>query len=209
MKNHLSVAIEVTRLKLKSSQSLLKSAAALIIYTARTGLAQSTDDVLPLRPALSEIPPTVWEQHGVLIIVLSSLGVVVLGASLWWLLQPKSPVPVPVEVQTRNELELLRLPTEDGKTVSRISQVLKHYVAVAFNLPPGELTTTEFSRAVAGSEKVGGVLAASVSDFLRQCDAQKFSPVGAVQASACSRAIELVEQGERRRAELRQVARPT
>jgi hypothetical protein len=191
------------------SQSLLTSAAALLIFVARTTSAQSPNDAPPLLPALHEIPPTVWEQHGVLIVMLGSIGVVLLGVAIWWLLQPKPPVPVPIEIQTRNELELLKAPTEDGKTISRVSQVLKHYVAVAFELPSGEMTTAEFSRAVVSSEKVGSELATSVSEFLHQCDEQKFSPHAGVQSSACSRALELVGVGERRRAELRQVAKPT
>ena len=176
-----------------------------LLSAAHVALAQSNDDVVPLRPALSEIPPTFWEQHGVLIVVLGIILVALIGSAIWWLLQPKPPVPVPIEIQTRNELELLRLPTEDGKTISRVSQVLKHYFAVAFDLSSVEMTTTEFNRAVAGSEKVGSELAASVSEFLRACDEQKFSPLAGVQSRSerdCSRALELVEQGERRRAEL-------
>lgn len=170
-------------------------------FFSTVALAQS-DDVVPLRPALSEIPPTVWEQHGILIVMLGIVLLASLAAGIWWLLQPKPPVPVPIEIQTRNDLELLRLPTEDGKTVSRVSQVLKHYFAVAFGLPPGEMTTAEFSRAVVGSEKIGSALAVSIGDFLQQCDEQKFSPIAGVQTSACSRALELFQAGEARRAEL-------
>jgi hypothetical protein len=90
-----------------------------------------------------------------------------------------------------------------------MSQVLKHYFAVAFELPSDEMTTAEFSRVVGGSEKIGSELAANLSEFLRQCDEQKFSPVAGVQASACSRALELVDVGEHRRAALRHVAKPT
>lgn len=169
-------------------------------------LAQSSDDVPPLLPARPEIPPTLWEQHGVLIVGLSILAVALVAAAIWWLLQPKPPVPVPIEIQTRKELEQLRGRSEDGKTISRVSQVLKRYVAVAFELPPGEMTTTEFNRAALESEKVGPQLGAQISDFLRQCDEQKFSPVAGVQASACSRALEIFQAGETRRAELRPAA---
>ena len=184
----------------KFSQSLLTSIATLMIFAARTSSAQSPNDVPPLQPALPEIPPTVWEQHGALIVVLIVVAVALLATAIWWLLQPKPPVPVPIEIQTRNALELLRHPTEDGKTISRVSQVLKRYVAVVFELPTGEMTTAEFSRAVTGSEKVGSELATRVSDFLRQCDEQKFSPAAGIQTSACSRALELFEAGEARRA---------
>jgi hypothetical protein len=173
-----------------------------------SSFSQSQDDVPPLLAPLKEIPATFWEQHCLLIVVLGSLGIVVVVATIWRWLQHKPTVPVPIEIQTRNELELLKLPAEDGKTVSRISQVLKHYFVVAFDIPSSEMTTTEFNRAFAASENAGSDLAASVSDFLRQCDERKFSPSAGVQASACSRALELLQQGEARRAELRQEAKP-
>jgi len=192
----------------RPSQSLVTSIATLLELAARTTSAQSQDDVPPLLAPLNEIPATVWEQHGLLIVVLGSLGIVVVVAAIWWVLQPKPTVPVPIEIQTRNELELLQLPAEDGKTVSRISQALKHYFVVAFDLPSSEMTTTEFNCAFAASENAGSDLAADVSDFHRQCDERKFSPSAGVQASACSRALELLQQGEARRAELRQEAKP-
>jgi hypothetical protein len=189
--------------------SVLECASPLALFLLLpTAAAQSTNDAPPLLPALSEIPPTLWEQHGVLIVMLGILLVAMLSAAIWRLFQPKPTVPLPIEIQTRNELELLQIPTEDGKTVSRISQVLKHYFAVAFELPAGEMTTAEFSRAITANKKVGSELAASVSEFLRQCDERKFSPFARVQTSVCSRALELVEVGESRCAELRQVAQP-
>ena len=181
----------------------------LLLFPFLASAQSTTNDIPPLRPALPEIAPTLWEQHGFLIVMAGVVVIALTAAAIVWLLQPKPPVPVLIETQTRNELELLNAPDADGKTISRVSQVLKHYIAVAFELPPGEMTTVEFSRAVAGSEKVGRELATSVSEFLRQCDEQKFLPNTGVQASACSRALELVEQGEARRAELRQVAKPT
>jgi hypothetical protein len=185
--------------------SVLECASLLALFLLLpTASAQATNDVPPLRPALPEIPPTLWEQHGAWIVVLSILGVGLLGAALWWLFQPKPPVPVPIEIQTRQKLEQLQTQTEDGKTISQISQVLKRYIAVAFELPAGEMTTTEFSRAAAGSEKVGNDLAARVGDFLRQCDERKFSPTRAVQTSAGARALELFQAGEARRATVAQ-----
>jgi hypothetical protein len=175
-----------------------------LLFVAGVAFAQSSDDVPPLLPARPEIPPTLWEQHGILIVGLSVLAVALAAAAIWWLLQPQPPVPVPIEIQTRQELERLNKNTEDGKTISRVSQVLKRYVAVAFEFPPGEMTTTEFNRAARESEKLGQQLTTQISDFLRQCDEQKFSPTAGVQISAGARAVELFQAGEARRAELRQ-----
>jgi len=178
----------------------------LLIFAANPTLAQPTNDIPPLQPALPEIPPTLWEQHGILMMVLGVVAVAMLIVAIWWLLQPRPPVPVPIESQTRRELERLQLSSEDGRTISRVSQVLKRYLAVAFELPTGEMTTAEFNRVATASEKVGSELATGVGEFLRECDERKFSPAAEVQTSACSRALKLFEQGETRRAQLRQVA---
>ena len=44
---------------------------------------------------------------------------------------------------------------EDGALLSQVSQILRHYVVAAFDLPPGELTTAEFCRAIAGHARIG------------------------------------------------------
>ena len=46
----------------------------------------------------------------------------------------------------------------------------------AFDLPPGELTTTEFCRAIAANDQIGPELATAISDFCGDCDERKFAP---------------------------------
>lgn len=182
--------------------------AALMAVVAKTSFAQSTNDIPPLLPALPEMPPTFWEQYGIWI----TLGIIVViaakGVLIWWLLQPKPVVPVPIEIETRNALGLLKGAPADGKTISETSQILKRYLASAFELSAAEMTTAEFSRVLASSDKVGGELAKLVTSFLQQCDERKFSPGAGGDFSAPTRALELFELGERRRTELRQVAKP-
>lgn len=195
----------------KNDEGRLKKALAttLVFFVALlplTTLAQATDEIPALRPALPEIAPTVWEQHGVLIIVLSVLALVLAGVLIWWLLQPKPVVPVPIEIQTRRELEALSREPESGKMLSRLSQCLRKYFAGAFGLPTSEMTTTEFSRALQANQQVGGELMEAVADFLRQADERKFAPGAGVGNGAVRQAIELVERGEQRRVELRQAA---
>ena len=59
-------------------------------------------------------------------------------------------------VQARAALEPLRGQSENGALLSRVSQILRHYVAAAFDLPPGELTTVEFCGAIASHTRGGG-----------------------------------------------------
>lgn len=200
-------------MKKEESRRMKSSAlwAALCFALSSTSvLAQSTNDIPPLRPALREIPPTIWELYGVWIV----LGIVVIVALkavlIWWLMQPRPVVPEPIEVLTRRELEALRQRPDDGQTLSEISRCVRRYFALAFELSAGEMTTTEFCQALAASGKVGGELAAQASGFLRRADERKFAPVSAVQpGGAVDEALKLFHAGEARRAELRQLIKPT
>jgi hypothetical protein len=107
---------------------------------------------------------------------------------------------VPPDVQARQALEPLRRQPEDGLLLSRVSQVLRHYVAAAFNLPLGELTTAEFCRAIAGHAQIGPDLSAALSDFLRLCDQDKFSPPAPVPPlNAVAQALKLIDETQARR----------
>ena len=91
--------------------------------------------------------------------------------------------------------------------LSRVSQVVRHYFSAAFQLSPGELTTTEFCREISGNEKIGAELSAAAANFLRESDARKFSATAApAKLDAANQALNLVEQAEQRRAQLRQSA---
>jgi hypothetical protein len=138
--------------------------------------APGEDALLKLRPPRGEIPPTFWERDGVWIIAAVVVLLVVIALGVWWLTRPKPTVPVPPDVQARKALEPLRQKAEDGAVLSQVSQILRHYVSAAFALPPGEMTTADFCRAIADQGRLGDDLSASLSDFLRKCDERKFAP---------------------------------
>ena len=182
---------------------------ALTALFAQRALAQDSgaEEIPPLRPPRGEIPPGIWEQHSVAIIVAGMLLLFLVAALVWFLTRPKAILPVAPEVQARQELSSLRGQPETGALLSRVSGSVRHYSAAAFSLPPGELTTSEFCRAVIGNEAVGPALAESVTDFLERCDERKFAPP-TVQPpmGAADEAIRLVEVAEARREELRKAA---
>jgi len=151
------------------------------------------------------MPLAFWEQYG-LWVVLGGVAVLALaGAGAWLLTRPKPPVVVAPEEQARGALEPLREKPEDGALLSRVSQVLRHYVTAAFHLPPEELTTAEFCRAMSGQGRIGPDLSAALSEFLRQCDERKFSPPAPTPPlSAVAQALKLIEQAQARRAALAQ-----
>jgi hypothetical protein len=174
---------------------------------AATNESGIEEEIPPLRPFRPEVAPTVWEQYGVWIVLAGVLLLVVLAGVVWLLTRPKPPVIVAPAVQARHELEPLRQQPENGFVLSRVSQVLRHYVAGAFDLPREELTTAEFCRAITGSERAGPELSVGMSDFLRECDRRKFAPLPPVPPlGAVAQADKLIEQAEARRAQLLQAA---
>lgn len=179
---------------------------AFVLVAARS-FAQTPDEAPELRPIRAELPPTFWERHAGTVILYSVEGVAFVGLIAWLFLKPKPRAVVPIEIQTREELEALRKQSEDGTTLSNVSRCLRRYFAVAFDLPPGELTTAEFSRALMTNEKINSSLADRVIAFLQQCDVAKFSPAQWMSAgSSIAEALEIVTQSEARREELRQTA---
>ena len=79
-----------------------------------------------------------------------------------------------------------------------------------FELPPDELTTTEFCALIADAQKIGPQFAASVSEFLHLCDQRKFAPSPNSQPfGGVEQALNLLDLGEGRRAELRRAEQPT
>jgi hypothetical protein len=171
-------------------------------YTCLPVVGQPSEDAPPLLDPLPEIPPTFWEQHGILVVTASFAFIALLGILLWWLLQPKPPVPVPIAVRTRQELEALAREPMNAQTLSKLSRCLRRYFAAVFGLPAGELTTTEFNRAFAAQTTVGGELVAAVGEFLQRADERKFAPGASGDSNAMQQALELFERGERRRVEL-------
>jgi hypothetical protein len=162
------------------------------------------EQIPPLRPPIGEIPPTFWEQHGLLVTVGGVVALVLIGIAVWFLTRPKPPSIVPPQVQAREALEPLRRQPENGVTLSRISQILKRYVAAAFDLEPGEATTAQFCQTLAHRPQISPNLAAALTEFLRRCDERKFAPdPPAVPLVAAERALELIEasEAERRKAE--------
>ena len=165
------------------------------------------DEIPPLRPPHAEMPPDFWEQYGLWVVVGAVLFLALICVAVWFLTRRKPPLVMPPEVTARKALEPLRQQPEDGALLSRVSQVLRHYVAAAFDLPPGELTTAEFCGAITGHPLIGPDLSAALSAFLRLCDQDKFSPPAPVPPlSAVAQALRLIDQTQARLAALAQAA---
>jgi hypothetical protein len=165
------------------------------------------DKIPPLRPLQPELPPSFWDQHGWLIGLGSAAVLALLAGAIWWLTRPRPPVIISAAVQARQGLEPLRPQPEDGLLLSRISQILRHYIAETFALPSGELNTTEFCRAIAAHPHIGPKLSIALTEFLRRCDERKFAPAPpAPPLDAVAQAFQFIDQAEARRESLAQAA---
>jgi hypothetical protein len=157
-----------------------------LLLTALPLSAQTaTNELSTLVPAYGEIPPTFWEQHETPILVGGFAFLAIAFLFLRVMLRPEKPVILPPEVLARQALAKLQRQPEDGKALSEVSQILRRYISVAFELPAAELTTAEFCTALAANEQIGTEAATSISSFLRECDERKFSP--AVRSSTFTR----------------------
>jgi len=198
-----------TRIWVSTVSGLIASS----VYAAED-LAESNS--LPaLRPPRPELPPSFWELYGAWAIASGILVTLVVVALVLYLMRLKPVAVEPPQTTARRSLESLRGRPEDGNLLSRVSQVLRHYMAATFSLPPGEMTTAEFKSTIAGREEIGPELAQRVGDFLRECDERKFAPLPRVPpplpekrpAGAVSRALELIGLAEGRKTALAETAR--
>ena len=190
--------------KSKLSWAMLLAIATSLSLSARAAGPEEAVKVPMLRPAHAEILPSFWEQYG-LWVVLAGLVVIGLAAFVVWLLtRPQAPVVIPPEVQARQALGALPAQATDGATLSRISQILRHYVRRTFELPPVELNTTEFCQVLANHPKIGLALALALGEFLRDNDVRKFSPASLTlpAVSPVTQALALIDKCEARRADL-------
>jgi hypothetical protein len=176
-------------------------------------LLWSADTNAPTDPALSslkpprdEILPTFWEQYGVWLVLAAAVALVGMGFLVWRLTRPRPIAPEPWSLRARRELEPLSHHPENGALLSRISQILRHYLCEAFTLPAGEMTTSEFCRTVLDSEKFGPELAREIDEFLRELDRRKFAPQAPENTlDAAARAAKIIDRAEARVAEVERV----
>lgn len=174
--------------------------AAPSVWAAVTNAAAS-EAIPPLRPPRAELPPPFWEQHGGWVAAGAAFLVVLALAALWLLLRRRAPVEPAAALVARQSLAPLRALPEDGLLLSRVSQILRRYVGAAFDLPAGELTTTEFCRALGTREEAGPEISNRLEGFLRDCDLRKFAPSAPLPPlGAVDQAAELIDRVETLRA---------
>jgi hypothetical protein len=153
-----------------------------------------------LRPPHGEIKPSFWEQYGWLTIIVATVLIIVIAALIILLTRPGKKIVEPPEFVARRGLAALRGRVTDGPMLMEVSRILRRYVVFAFDLPPQELTTTELKQTLQSLPRTEPALVAAVTEFLRQCDEDKFSPPALPpHTDAPSRALELLEKIESRR----------
>jgi hypothetical protein len=189
---------------------VLRLAALAGIYSFSAAAAESIstnsnllNQIPPLAPPKPEISPTFFESHQGLIWVLAGLLVIFCAFIIWLIVRPKpAPIILPA-VAAREKLASLRGQPEDGVVLSRTSQILRHYLAAAFQLPAREMTTSEFSACISGDQRIQPELAAKVTAFLCAADERKFNLFPAQETlDAVTTVSQVIDQSEARLTEL-------
>lgn len=159
--------------------------------------AQPSNAPPSLAPVYPEIPPTLWQQHNVAVIIGGILFIVVQSLWLYKMLMRLQPKVEPVENLTRAALNRLANEPEDGKLLSEVSRILRDYFGKQFQMRGAEATTAEFIAALGQNKKIPSELAGKISSFLNECDVKKFSrAVSAKDSEAVERAMDLVNEAE-------------
>ena len=181
----------------------MKILSPIILSLAFVAKAADTNALLALVPAYGEIPPTFFELHETAIIIGGFAFLAFAFLLVKTLLRPESKTVLPPEIVAREALKKLLHQPEDGKFLSEVSQILRHYVVAMFGLSAAEMTTKEFCTALAANEKIGTEISNSISNFLRECDEQKFSSSPSVApVNATARALEFIVLIEKHRAQI-------
>ena len=179
----------------------MKIIATLFLLLPSAIFATGTNDLPALLPAYPEIPPSFWEQHKVAVIIGGFLFIAVQSLWLYKLLMRLQPKVEPVENLTRAALTDLLNEPEDGKLLSEISRILRGYFGKQFQTAGETATTAEFIAALKKNEMLDAGLKTKVAAFLRECDAQKFSPAAnKSEIDAAEHALDLVNEAEKVRA---------
>jgi hypothetical protein len=175
-----------------------------LIYGATSPLRAQANSggegaALKLAPPYPEIQPTIWETYHWAIMIGGIFFLSALGLLLWGIFKSKPAATQTPEDMARVALAKLSGRPEDGACLSQISQTLRHYFSVAFQLPAGEMTTAELVAILAAHDGVGADLGKRASHFLLECDQRKFAPLPVPATHAVDRALKLVNLGEDRR----------
>ncbi|HYG24646.1 MAG TPA: DUF4381 family protein [Verrucomicrobiae bacterium] len=180
-----------------------------VFFLTRQVAAAAGGEGLTLSPPHPEIPATFLEQYWLWVISGSlALAIIVsaFGLVLWLTLRSRGAgIPSPDEI-ARKELQRIHQEAATSANLSAISRVLRAYLVARFQLPAEEFTTRELSDALLRKQSVGPQLATRLNSFFKRCDELKFAPSTQPPATAAEEALALVNDCERRRAELLQAS---
>jgi len=156
-----------------------------------------------LKPPKNEIGAELPEQAVMGAVIFVAFGVLILGRLLH---RPKMVVPVPPEHPTsavRRVLAQITPNSPPAPAAAEIAHAFRDYLRVAFGLGVEELTTLELSDRFGAHRLANADTAATVQQFLRDCDALQFAPSDEASiASIVARAWPLIEELDRQRTPL-------
>lgn len=157
----------------------------------------AAEEVPSLRPPRGLFTPSLWEQHGALLITGIALTAGIAAFLIWRARRPKPVAVVPAVLAARQALQSLQASPQDSALALTVSRILRHYLITALGLPDAELTTAEFEVVLRDHSRIGVNLAMQLIRFLRDCDVRKFAPMAPKSDSElAAKALELINQVE-------------
>ena len=117
---------------------------------------------------------------------------------IWWANRKGKAVALPAAEQAREKLRALQSTPESVELAAEVSREVRHYATAALGRAGEELTTEELSRAVAADQRFEAAQLTQLSELLRDCDRKKFAPTLLPTPRLAERALELVENFEKR-----------
>jgi hypothetical protein len=132
----------------------------------------SPPEQLPAKPSL--MPLILWSA--------AALAFIGISATTWQVLRRRSerPVLLPPDAWALQELDRLPLPDEFAGPESyytKLSDILRQYLKLRFELPALERTTEEFLAAMRQAPQLMPEQQDLLRDFLERCDLMKFARV--------------------------------
>jgi hypothetical protein len=170
-----------------------------VLHAQTTNLAQ-TNAIPPLRPPKPEIPPGVWETHGLWITLFGILVLASLVFAVRLVCRPKPPVVLEPAKVARNALSGLESRPEDDALLSQVSAILRTYLIAAFALPHQAFTHSELCDQLLAHPAIGEGLSHTARKLLEDLEHRRFdSQARLPEGGFVKRAMRLIDLAERSR----------
>lgn len=145
-------------------------------------ISQATPEAIrDIAPPVDVFPYPVWVVVLAALLAIALLGGLITGVRLWMRSRP-GPPPISPRTKALRDLERLRMQlpqTEPYAFSIAVSDVLRDYIAAAYDLHARQQTSPEFLAAISGTPRFSDDDRQLLARFLERCDLIKFARIDA------------------------------